>query len=40
MTTKTLLTLKRLTLAYVNFAKTCIKKNVTKSDSEKDIVFK
>ena len=35
MTTKTLLTLKRSTLAYVNFTKKFLKKNVSKSDSEK-----
>ena len=35
MMTKTLLTLKRSTLAYVNFTKKFLKKNVSKSDSEK-----
>ena len=36
MATKTLLTLKRSTLAYVNFTKTFFKKNVSKSDLERE----
>ena len=35
MTAKTLQTLKRSTLAYVNFTKNLFKKNVSKSDLEK-----
>ena len=36
MTTKTLLTLKRSTLAYLNFTKNLFKKNVSKSDLQKE----
>ena len=36
MATKTLLTLKRSTLAYVNFTKAFFKKNVSKSDLERE----
>ena len=35
--TKTLLTLKRPTLVYVNFTKTFFKKNVSKSNSEREL---
>ena len=36
MTAKTLLTLKRSTLAYLNFTKNLFEKNVSKSDLQKE----